>query len=94
MAGREIDETITFSLDKKQGNEEMTKEAEMKQILETVYRSLSVKGYNPVNQIVWYILTEDPTYITNYNNARSLIRKIDRDELLNALVRNYLGLTQ
>lgn len=93
MASREIDETITFSLDKKQG-EEMTKEAEMKQTLETVYRSLSVKGYNPVNQIVWYILTEDPTYITNYNNARSLIRKIDRDELLNALVRNYLGLTQ
>ena len=94
MASREIDETITFSLDKKQGNEEMTKEAEMKQTLETVYRSLNVKGYNPVNQIVWYILTEDPTYITNYNNARSLIRKIDRDELLNALVRNYLGLTQ
>ena len=93
MASREIDETITFSLDKKQG-EEMTKEAEMKQTLETVYRSLSVKGYNPVNQIVWYILTEDPTYITNYNNARSLIRKIDRDELLNTLVRNYLGLTQ
>lgn len=94
MASREIDETITFSLDKKQSNEEMAKEAEMKQTLETVYRSLSVKGYNPVNQIVWYILTEDPTYITNYNNARSLIRKIDRDELLNALVRNYLGLTQ
>ena len=90
MASREIDETITFSLDKKQSNEEMAKEAEMKQTLETVYRSLSVKGYNPVNQIVWYILTEDPTYITNYNNARSLICKIDRDELLQELVRHYL----
>ena len=90
MASREIDETITFSLDKKQGNEEMTKEAEMKQTLETVYRSLSVKGYNPVNQIVWYILTEDPTYITNYNNARSLICKLDRDELLQELVKHYL----
>ena len=61
MASREIDETITFSLDKKQGNEEMTKEAEMNQTLEKVYRSLSVKGYNHDNQIVWYILTEDPT---------------------------------
>ena len=67
---------------------------EMREILSSVYNSLMVKGYNPINQIVGYILSEDPTYITNYNNARSLIRKIDRDELLNALVRNYLGLTQ
>ena len=64
---------------------------EMKRILTSVYCSLSEKGYNPINQIVGYILSEDPTYITNYKNARSLIRRIDRDELLNALVRNYLG---
>lgn len=49
------------------------------------------KGYNPINQIVGYILSEDPTYITNHNNARTLIRKIDRDELLQVLVRRYLG---
>ena len=64
---------------------------EMKAILSAVYRSLSEKGYNPINQIVGYILSEDPTYITNYKNARSLIRRIDRDELLNALVKTYLG---
>ena len=93
MAEKEVSETITFSLNNKQDTEQIAREAEMKQTLETVYRSLSVKGYNPVNPIVWYILTEDPTYITNYNNARSLIRKIDRDELLNVLVRNYLGLS-
>ena len=64
--------------------------AEMKQILTSVYRSLSEKGYNPINQIVGYLLSEDPTYITNFNNARSLIRKIDRDDLLQELVRHYL----
>lgn len=64
--------------------------AEMKRILTSVYHSLSEKGYNPINQIVGYILSEDPTYITNYNNARSLICRIDRDELLQELVRNYL----
>ncbi len=63
---------------------------EMKAILSAVYRSLSEKGYNPVNQIVGYLLSEDPTYITNYNNARSLICKLDRDELLQELVRHYL----
>ena len=61
------------------------------QVLEQVYIALSEKGYNPVNQIVGYILSEDPTYITNHNNARTLIRKIDRDELLQVLVRRYLG---
>jgi len=66
------------------------KESEMKQILTTVYDALREKGYNPINQIVGYILSEDPTYITTYNNARSLIRKIDRDELLQALVKSYL----
>ena len=64
---------------------------EMKQILTQVYCSLTEKGYNPINQIVGYILSEDPTYITTHNNARSLIRRIDRDELLRALVRYYLN---
>lgn len=63
---------------------------EMKAILAAVYHSLSEKGYNPINQIVGYLLSEDPTYITNYNNARSLICKLDRDELLQELVRHYL----
>ena len=64
--------------------------AEMKQILTEVYRSLTEKGYNPINQIVGYLLSEDPTYSTNHNNARSLICKLDRDELLQELVRHYL----
>lgn len=62
----------------------------MRRILRNVYESLTEKGYNPVNQIVGYLLTEDPTYITNYNNARSMICKIDRDELMQVLVREYL----
>ena len=65
--------------------------AEMKEILSSVYNSLMVKGYNPINQIVGYILSEDPTYITNHNHARTIIRRIDRDELLQALLKNYLG---
>ena len=67
------------------------KELEMKYILTEVYNALKTKGYKPISQIVGYILSEDPTYITNYNNARSLIRKIDRDELLHELVRTYLS---
>lgn len=67
------------------------KEREMHFVLRTVYEALLEKGYNPINQIVGYILSEDPTYITNHKNARGLIRRIDRDELLNALVKNYLG---
>ena len=63
---------------------------EMREILSSVYNSLMVKGYNPINQIVGYILSEDPTYITNYNNARSLICKIDRDDLLQEIVRHSL----
>ena len=61
---------------------------EMKRILTEVYRSLTEKGYNPINQIVGYLLSEDPTYITNHNNARSLICKLDRDELLQELDRH------
>ena len=66
------------------------KHTETKEILASVYHSLKLKGYNPVNQIVGYILSEDPTYITNYNNARSLICRLDRDELLQELVVSYL----
>ena len=62
----------------------------MRRILRSVFDALSEKGYNPINQIVGYLLTEDPTYITNYNNARSMICKLDRDELLQELVHNYL----
>lgn len=64
----------------------------MKVVLQTVYDALKEKGYNPINQIVGYLLSEDPTYITNYNNARSLIRKIDRDELMQELITKYLDL--
>lgn len=66
------------------------REEEMRQTMLTVYNALKEKGYNPISQIVGYILSEDPTYITTHNNARSLIRRLDRDELLQALVKNYL----
>ena len=66
------------------------RDKEIKRILTDVYHALKEKGYNPINQIVGYLLSEDPTYITNYNNARSLIRRIDRDELLAAMVKSYL----
>ena len=79
-----MDKTLTFSVKDE-------KENEMKRILTTVYDALSQKGYNPVNQIVGYILSEDPTYITTHNNARSLIRHVDRDELLQAMVKSYLA---
>ena len=62
----------------------------MRKLLRGVFDALNEKGYNPINQIVGYLLTEDPTYITNYNNARAMICKIDRDELMQALVREYL----
>lgn len=66
------------------------RDLEIKTILSTVYQALQEKGYNPINQIVGYILSEDPTYITNHNGARALIRKVDRDELLQTLVKYYL----
>ena len=62
-----------------------------KEALQEVYQILCEKGYNPINQIVGYILSEDPTYITNHMGARTMIRKLDRDELLHVLVKNYLG---
>ncbi|MBQ9804910.1 MAG: IreB family regulatory phosphoprotein [Clostridia bacterium] len=67
-------------------------DTDTKEILRQVYDALSEKGYNPIGQIVGYLLSEDPTYITNCNNARALIRKIDRDELMCELVKNYLEL--
>lgn len=76
--------TITFSIDE-------VKDADMRRILMTVYDALKEKGYNPISQIVGYILSEDPTYITTHKNARSLIRHVDRDELLKAMVRSYLA---
>ena len=69
-------------------------ETGVKLVLSTVYEALTEKGYNPVNQIVGYILSEDPTYITTYNNARNIISKIDRDDLLEALVKSYLNVEE
>ena len=79
------DKTIRFSI--KDENE-----AEMKKNLLAVYEALNEKGYNSISQIVGYILSEDPTYITTHNNARSLVRRLDRDELLQAIVKCYLGI--
>ena len=76
-------ETMTFTVADHQ--------QEMKVIVSQVYDALVEKGYNPINQLVGYILSEDPTYITTHNNARNLIRKVDRDELLRELLKNYLG---
>lgn len=67
------------------------KDREIKAILTDVYQALQEKGYNPINQLVGYILSEDPTYITTYRNARAQIRKIDRDDLLQVLLKNYLS---
>ena len=61
------------------------------EVVQQVYDALKEKGYNPVNQLVGYILSEDPTYITTYKGARSLIRKVDRDDLLQAMLRSYLN---
>ena len=77
------DKTMTFRI--ANDNEDI-----MKETLSSVYDALQEKGFNPINQIVGYILSEDPTYITTHNNARSLIRKIDRDELLAEMVKSYL----
>lgn len=77
------DKTMTFSI----GDQT---EQEIRRILIIVYDALKEKGYNPINQLVGYILSEDPTYITTHNNARNLIRRIDRDTLLQSLVRYYL----
>ena len=78
------DRTMEFSAIKENDDK-------LENTLKLVYEALVEKGYNPINQIVGYLLSEDPTYITTYNNARNEIRHIDRDELLQEMVRNYLG---
>lgn len=79
------DETMSFHVEKEKNNK-------TKEILKEVYKSLEEKGYNPINQIVGYILSGDPTYITSHNNARNLIREVERDELLDNMVKFYIGL--
>ena len=80
-----MDETMSF-------NVERDKNVKAKEILKEVYQALVEKGYNPINQIVGYVLSGDPTYITSHNDARNLIRQIERDELLEKMVRSYIGL--
>lgn len=81
--GDKLNFTMKFNLDK-------DKEKQAKDVIIEVYKSLEEKGYNPINQFIGYILSGDPTYITNHNNARSIIRKIERDELLEELLKSYL----
>ena len=79
------DETVSYNVEKE-------KNAKTKEILKSVYEALTEKGYNPINQIVGYILSGEPTYITSHNDARNLIRRIERDELLEKMVKEYIGL--
>ena len=79
-----MDETMKFDVEKEQNER-------VKEILKEVYLALEEKGYNPINQIVGYILSGDPTYITSHKGARNLIRKIERDELLEKMVKEYIG---
>ena len=81
----DFDKTMSFNFEKE-------KNAQTKEILKDVYGALVEKGYNPINQIVGYILSGDPTYITSYKDARNKIRCIERDELLEKLVKNYIGI--
>ena len=79
------DETMNFKVEKDRSDK-------IKVVLKEVYNALQEKGYNPVNQIVGYILSGDPTYITSYNNARNTIRTVERDELLEEMVKKYIGI--
>ena len=81
----DTDETVSFKVEREKGSE-------AREILKKVYEALVEKGYNPINQIVGYILSGDPTYITSHNDARNLIRKVERDELLEKMVKEYIGL--
>ncbi len=81
------DETVSFHVEKEENNK-------TKEILKEVYKALEEKGYNPINQIVGYILSGDPTYITSHNNARNLIREVERDELLDKMVKAYIGMDE
>ena len=83
----DFDKTMNFKF-------ETDKNIKAKEILKEVYEALVEKGYNPINQIVGYILSGDPTYITSHNDARNLIRQIERDELLEKMVKNYIGLDE
>ena len=83
----DFDKTMSFNLEKE-------KNEKAKEVLKEVYQALVEKGYNPINQIVGYILSGDPTYITSHNDARNKIRKIERDELLEKMVRYYIGLEE
>ena len=83
----DFDKTMCFKVDKNE-------ESNVQEILKDVYQALVEKGYNPINQIVGYILSGDPTYITSHNDARNKIRKIERDELLEKMVRYYIGLEE
>ena len=83
----DLDKTMNFKVEK-------DKTAKTKEILKEVYEALVEKGYNPINQIVGYILSGDPTYITSHNDARNLIRKVERDELLEKMVKNYIGIEE
>ena len=83
----DFDKTMSFNFEKE-------KNARAKEVLKEVYEALVEKGYNPINQIVGYILSGDPTYITSYKDARNMIRLIERDELLEKLVKSYIGLEE
>ena len=83
----DFDKTMNFKVE----NENNIK---YKEVLKEVYKALEEKGYNPVNQIVGYILSGDPTYITSHNDARNIIRKVERDELLEKMVKSYIGLEE
>jgi uncharacterized protein (UPF0297 family) len=83
----DFDKTMSFEVEK-------NKNIEAKKILKEVHDALAEKGYNPINQIVGYILSGDPTYITSHNDARNKIRTIERDELLEKLVKNYIGIEE
>mgnify|MGYP003293972960 CR=1 FL=1 len=82
-----MDKTMSFKVDK-------DKSMRAKEILKEVYQALVEKGYNPINQIVGYILSGDPTYITSYKDARNKIRQVERDELLEKMVKNYIGIEE
>ncbi len=89
--GRKGRVTVDFNNETMKINIEADKEREVHEIIETVYDALKIKGYDPISQIVGYILSDDPTYITSYNGARSLIAKVERDELLEELVKYYIN---
>ncbi|MTI48972.1 IreB family regulatory phosphoprotein [Sporosalibacterium faouarense] len=80
---KDMNQTMKFTVEKDNVNE-------AKEIITSVYKALEEKGYKPINQMIGYILSGDPTYITSYNNARSIIRKLERDELLEELLKSYL----